>query len=86
MRSSQAEREFAMLVLSRKDGQQIVIGEDITVSVVRLEGNRVQIGIDAPQSVRIVRRELVIFDDESRLASEREPSTVEQKDHEPTAS
>ncbi|MCC9600025.1 carbon storage regulator [Stieleria sp. JC731] len=47
-----------MLVLSRKTDQQIHIGDDITITVVRVEGNRVRIGIDAPRELRIVRGEL----------------------------
>ncbi|PAY19417.1 hypothetical protein CKO51_11140 [Rhodopirellula sp. SM50] len=47
-----------MLVLSRKVDQQIKIGDDITVTVVRVEGNRVRIGISAPRDVRILRGEL----------------------------
>ena len=58
-----------MLVLSRKADQYIVIADDIVVSVLRIAGNRVQIGIEAPKSVRIVRGELELFDDESKLVS-----------------
>jgi carbon storage regulator len=47
-----------MLVLSRKKGEQIVIGDDIVVTVQRLSGNRVSIGIEAPDRCRIVRGEL----------------------------
>ncbi|QDV45195.1 Carbon storage regulator [Stieleria neptunia] len=47
-----------MLVLSRKVDQQIKIGDDVTVTVVRVEGNRVRIGISAPRDVRILRGEL----------------------------
>jgi carbon storage regulator len=47
-----------MLVLSRKEGEQLMIGEDIVVTINRISGNRVAIGIDAPRSVRIVRGEL----------------------------
>ena len=47
-----------MLVLSRKVDQQIKIGDDITVTVVRVEGNRVRIGVSAPRDVRILRGEL----------------------------
>jgi carbon storage regulator len=47
-----------MLVLSRKVDQQIMIGEDIVLTVVRMDGNRVRIGIDAPQEKRILRGEL----------------------------
>lgn len=47
-----------MLVLSRKRGEQIVLGDDITVTVVEISGNRIKIGIEAPPYVRIVRGEL----------------------------
>jgi carbon storage regulator len=47
-----------MLVLSRKIGEKLVIGDNITVVVSRLAGNRVTLGIEAPADVRIVRGEL----------------------------
>ncbi len=47
-----------MLVLSRKRGEQIRIGDDIVVTVQRLKGNRVTIGIDAPPECKIKRGEL----------------------------
>ena len=47
-----------MLVLSRKVGERLVIGEDIVLVVNKVAGNRVVIAIDAPSSVRIVRGEL----------------------------
>lgn len=46
-----------MLVLSRKAGEQIVIGERIRVTVVQVQGGRVRLGIDAPKEVSINRRE-----------------------------
>jgi carbon storage regulator len=48
-----------MLVLTRKIGEEIIINGEICVSVVRLRGNRVQIGIKAPDGVPIRRRELL---------------------------
>lgn len=47
-----------MLVLSRKVGEKLVIGDNITVVVSRISGNRVTLAIEAPQEVRIVRGEL----------------------------
>jgi carbon storage regulator len=47
-----------MLVLSRKPGEQIVIGNDIRVTVVEIKGGRVKIGIEAPDDVAIFRSEL----------------------------
>ena len=47
-----------MLVLSRKVGEQIVIGDNITVVVNKVAGNRISLGISAPSNVRIMRGEL----------------------------
>lgn len=47
-----------MLVLSRKPGERIVIGNNIVVLVSRVAGNRVTIGIEAPEDVTIRRAEL----------------------------
>jgi len=47
-----------MLVLSRKSGQTIHLGNDITIKVVRVKGNQVRIGVEAPQEVRVRRGEL----------------------------
>ena len=48
-----------MLVLTRKLMERLFIGEDICVTVVRLEGGQVRLGIDAPREVAVVRAELV---------------------------
>ena len=47
-----------MLVLSRKEGEQLLIGDDIVLTINRINGNRVAIGIEAPRDVRILRGEL----------------------------
>jgi len=47
-----------MLVLSRKQGEKLLIGDDIVLTVNRISGNRVAIGIEAPRDIRIVRGEL----------------------------
>jgi len=47
-----------MLVLSRKEHQRIRLGDDITVTVVRLTGDQVRLGIDAPREIRVLRDEL----------------------------
>ena len=48
-----------MLVLTRKLMEKLFIGDDICVTVVRLEGGQVRLGIDAPREVTVVRAELV---------------------------
>lgn len=47
-----------MLVLSRKAKEQILIGQDIRVTLLRIDGNKVRIGIEAPDEVRVIRGEL----------------------------
>jgi carbon storage regulator len=48
-----------MLVLTRRLMEKLFIGDDICVTVVRLEGGQVRLGIDAPRDVPVVRAELV---------------------------
>jgi carbon storage regulator CsrA len=54
----------AMLVLTRKANEEILIGDDIKITLVRIRGNSVRIGIEAPREVRVVRGELVDRDSE----------------------
>jgi carbon storage regulator len=80
-----------MLVLSRKVGQELVIGDNIRVIVSRVAGNRVSLGIQAPDSVHVIRAELQEIRDEfavesfpertdlkTRVASRRDSSTTRQ--------
>lgn len=47
-----------MLVLSRRESERIQLGDSIVVTVVRLNGDRVRLGIEAPEDVRVLRGEL----------------------------
>ena len=47
-----------MLVLSRRKNERILIGENISVQVVSVQGNTVRLGLEAPDNVKIVREEL----------------------------
>ena len=51
-----------MLVLTRKTQEKIQIGDSVTITVVRIKGNTVRVGIEAPRDVRVVREELVVRD------------------------
>src|SRR3954451_20518332 len=53
------ERNRAMLVLTRKLMEKLYIGDNICVTVVRLEGGQVRLGIEAPRDITVVRAELV---------------------------
>lgn len=57
-----------MLVISRKLGQAVVLGEDIEVTVLRVDGDCVRLGIKAPRQVLVVRRELL---EDIRVETER---------------
>jgi len=48
-----------VLVLSRRVGESVVIGDDVTVTVLEVRGDVVRIGIDAPRSVMVHRAELL---------------------------
>ncbi len=50
--------ESAMLVLSRKLGEKIVIGDNIVVTVVKIDRNQIRIGIEAPHDVPVYREEI----------------------------
>ena len=54
----QKEGVNPMLVLSRKSGERILIGENVTVTIVRIGPNNVRLGIEAPRNMNIVREEL----------------------------
>ena len=47
-----------MLVLSRKKGESIVIGDNIEISIIDIQGDTIRIGINAPREVQIYRKEL----------------------------
>lgn len=47
-----------MLVLSRKRGESLLLGDDVEIEVVRVQGNRVTLGVKAPKSVKVVRKEI----------------------------
>jgi carbon storage regulator len=49
-----------MLILSRKTNEKIMIGDDISVSIIEIRGDQVRIGVDAPKTVKVFRQE--VFD------------------------
>ena len=61
-----------MLVLSRKAGEEIIIGDEIRLVVSRISGNRVTLGIAAPNKVAITRGEL------GPVAQAEQPATAEE--------
>lgn len=49
-----------MLILNRKAGESIIIGEDIEITILEIEEGRIKIGIDAPRDINILRKEIYI--------------------------
>lgn len=56
-----------MLVLSRKLGEKIIIGDNIVVTVVKVDRNQIRLGIEAPSDIPVYREEIA----PSRVAVER---------------
>lgn len=52
-----------MLILTRKVGERITVGPDITFTIVKIKGNTVRVGIEAPGHITILRDELSRLDD-----------------------
>jgi carbon storage regulator len=53
-----------MLILSRKAGQTLHVGDDVVITVVKTSRNKVSLGIEAPEDVQILRGELERWDDD----------------------
>jgi carbon storage regulator len=63
-----------MLILSRKLNEKIMIGDDISVSIIEIRGDQVRLGVDAPKAVKVYRQE--VFDAikaENKAAAESTP-------------
>jgi carbon storage regulator len=69
-----------MLVLTRRTGETVMIGTDVTVTVLSIRGNQVRVGIKAPQAVAVHREEIYerIHCEQGELALE--PKQLEQAD------
>lgn len=73
-----------MLVLTRKQDEQILIGDDIVVTILRVKGNTIRVGIEAPKGVRVIRAELQTAVNNSEPTVK--PETIDSKKDRPQAS
>ncbi len=48
-----------MLILTRRQGESIIVGDNVRITVISVKGNQVRIGVEAPRSVSVQRQEIV---------------------------
>ena len=58
-----------MLVLTRKRGERILVGDDIVITILEIKGEAIRVGVDAPSGVRIQRHEVVEAIAEANVAA-----------------
>lgn len=76
-----------MLIITRRPGQKIVLGDDVTVEVIEVSGQTVRIGIQAPRSVPVYREEIwSAVKDENAAAAEAPADLPEVDAGKPVAS
>ena len=72
-----------MLVLTRKSNQSIMIGDDVEISVLSVSGEKVRLGISAPEEVPVFRHEVYVRIEAERIEAERNgdsPVTTQVKE------
>ena len=67
-----------MLVLTRKGNQSIMIGDEIEVSVLAIMGEKVRIGIEAPRSIPVFRKEVYVDIQRDRAEKDDDPAAVDE--------
>ncbi|KHO61018.1 carbon storage regulator, CsrA [Thermoanaerobacter sp. YS13] len=58
-----------MLILTRKVGQSIIIGEDIEIKILEIVDGQIKLGITAPKNISVLRKELIEIKDENLKAA-----------------
>ena len=65
-----------MLVLSRKKNESIIINDNITVTVIEIRGDKVRLGIEAPDHIRVLRSELACWNEPGSPGPDSLPDAV----------
>lgn len=64
-----------MLILTRRPGESLIIGDDVRLSVLAIKGNQVRIGIDAPKEISVHREEIYL-----KVQAEKERLNADEAD------
>lgn len=67
-----------MLALARKQGEAVVIGNDVEITVLEIKGEQIKLGISAPKSVPVYRKELYIQMKEANQEAIKQANAVEK--------
>ena len=65
-----------MLILTRRIGETLIIGDDVNITVLGVKGNRVRLGINAPKDVSVHREEIYMRIQQEKQGSESEEEVV----------
>ena len=66
-----------MLIITRRAGEKLMIGDDVVVEILEIVGNQVRVGIQAPQSIRVYREEIwLAVKEENRAAASDAPAAL----------
>ena len=63
------QQDKLMLCLTRKEGEKIVIGNNVVLTLLRIQGDRISVGIDAPIDIPIIRYELLSTDQQEQVGT-----------------
>jgi carbon storage regulator len=67
--------DFIMLILTRRIGETLMIGDDVNITVLGVKGNQVRLGINAPKDVSVHREEIYL-----RIQQEKETAKIEEEE------